>query len=798
MGRLYYSEFKSFNGTTWLCELHSSASALNHELKSLASPKFTYQGEGDKLFDNPIRASRCEISFVMRDENDYGNFVNIATSPEQEYVLKVYKNASLWWVGLVLPDQFSYNREARNVDYASITITAVDGLERLQGFDVLPGWFTSDRATFAYVTVQIINMLGLSDEFGAGTDYLRWAGQTENANTNASYGTFDAKIRDLSFVKNKDVFKDASEIEWMNCKEALEQILKAFGARIHHDEGVYWITQANAYDDSSWNYDTYDNGGLNTAYNTAYSHRLTVSDSGGRPKWEAYPEQYYQPPARAVVAEFDRVNGEIASKTTQNTTAITCTHNDITATASAPGRAVKIDIDIDFSYYATPVNKYEVHKTYYADNGSGGTKYQPIAGVWTAISGSPAADIQTYYDSSGGLMTKNFKHSVELVAPPTGQTNIVCEVKVKKVRGALAGRPSGGTYPVSWATPTTSDFEFTGTVTIMQSFSTSMPWQYVQEANYNSDVDAPRDDNSEKYELRCNYYNGKKYEIGSVLVKSGASTWIEAGNWTAPWTALAGDLPAILANQFAGIYSDYLPVIRGTLHDAGTYRPTYHLYFDSTIWVFNGGTYNPDLDIWDGEWLGIAVVYTNVNNNGEGERVQNVDEIIWDTQKELQVDLDAVRRMVGNMPLSILPTEIINNATGAPTSDPGVDKYYGVNLWYDYDATTPELKWQLNEKTQYLYEVIEIDHTDSPYTIAQLSGELLLKCDTTGGNITVNLPTAVGNKAKYHIIKTAAANAVTIDGDGSETINGSTTHGHGSQWETITIISDNANWIIIN
>jgi hypothetical protein len=302
VGRLYYSEFKSYNNTTWLIELHSSAAATNHELKCTA-PKFTYQGEGDKLFENPIRASRCEVSFIMRDENDYGNFVNIATSPEQEYVLKVYKGGTLWWVGMVLSDQFSYNREARNVAYAAVTITAVDGLERLSGFDVLPGWFTSGRATFAHVAVQIINMLGLSDEFGAGTDYLRWAGQTTNANTNASYGTFDAKIRDLSFVKNKDIFKDASEIEWMNCKEAMEQILNAFGARLHHDQGVYWITQANAYDDTAWTYDTYDNGGANTAYNTSYSHRLSVNDAVSRPCFEAYPEQYFQPPARAVLAD---------------------------------------------------------------------------------------------------------------------------------------------------------------------------------------------------------------------------------------------------------------------------------------------------------------------------------------------------------------------------------------------------------------------------------------------------------------------------------------------------------------
>jgi hypothetical protein len=204
------------------------------------------------------------------------------------------------------------------------------------------------------------------------------------------------------------------------------------------------------------------------------------------------------------------------------------------------------------------------------------------------------------------------------------------------------------------------------------------------------------------------------------------------------------------------------------------------------------------LDIWEGEWLGIAVVYTNVNNNGEGERIQNEGEIIWDTQKELQVDLDAVRRMVGNMPLSILPTEIINNATGAPTADPAADKYYAVKLFYDYDATNPTLQWNLEETTERGHNVITITNANSPYTIAQLSGELLLKCDTTDGNITINLPAASGNKAKFHVKKmTGDGNAVTLDGNGAETIDGTATKAIGTQYQSYTLVSDNSNFLII-
>jgi hypothetical protein len=40
-------------------------------------------------------------------------------------------------------------------------------------------------------------------------------------------------------------------------------------------------------------------------------------------------------------------------------------------------------------------------------------------------------------------------------------------------------------------------------------------------------------------------------------------------------------------------------------------------------------------------------------------------------------------------------------------------------------------------------------------------------------------------------------NAVTVDGSGSETIDGAANVSLSSQWDRITVISDNANWLRI-
>jgi hypothetical protein len=70
-------------------------------------------------------------------------------------------------------------------------------------------------------------------------------------------------------------------------------------------------------------------------------------------------------------------------------------------------------------------------------------------------------------------------------------------------------------------------------------------------------------------------------------------------------------------------------------------------------------------------------------------------------------------------------------------------------------------------------------------------------CDCTSNAITINLPTAVAG-LRYEIKKIdATSNAVTIDGFGSETIDGGLTAVINTQYESVTIVSDGTNWFIV-
>jgi hypothetical protein len=80
--------------------------------------------------------------------------------------------------------------------------------------------------------------------------------------------------------------------------------------------------------------------------------------------------------------------------------------------------------------------------------------------------------------------------------------------------------------------------------------------------------------------------------------------------------------------------------------------------------------------------------------------------------------------------------------------------------------------------------------------VLEVIGNQNYLCDTTSTDITLNLPTAVGNKAEITIKKTASANTLTVDAFGAETIDDGLTAAWTHKDESITIYSDGTNWRI--
>jgi hypothetical protein len=78
-------------------------------------------------------------------------------------------------------------------------------------------------------------------------------------------------------------------------------------------------------------------------------------------------------------------------------------------------------------------------------------------------------------------------------------------------------------------------------------------------------------------------------------------------------------------------------------------------------------------------------------------------------------------------------------------------------------------------------------------------GDTVILADATGGNITVTLKPALECTEKLVIVKrqNGGANTVTIDADGTETIDGSTTNVLNAQYDTVRLMAYGGSWWIV-
>ncbi len=83
------------------------------------------------------------------------------------------------------------------------------------------------------------------------------------------------------------------------------------------------------------------------------------------------------------------------------------------------------------------------------------------------------------------------------------------------------------------------------------------------------------------------------------------------------------------------------------------------------------------------------------------------------------------------------------------------------------------------------------------YTLT--GSDCLVLCDATGGAFTITLPAKSGIDGRMYIIKKtdSSANAIIVDGNGAETIDGGATASITVQYESITIICGSSEWHIV-
>jgi len=803
MARIYYGSFLSIENIEYKVELYDGAtgSTTGGTELTLAGNGFTIerQGQGNTYYENYSRPSRISTNWLMPNDTVRNAFIAIANSEESKYAIVVYRAGVLFYVGRVVADQADYLRESIN-GAPVFDLVAVDSLNLMEGFNVSPDWFTNGYATGLEIIRKCLEYCGLDDywTYLSSVNYLRDGvtmydtAQASNkglANTRFSvlsfYNSFDP-FSDVKFITTTDPFEATTDIDLLTCKQAIEQILSIYGARIILESGSFWILPDDAYNATNLSTRIYNAAG--TYQSTGSTAHAVALGSNDRPQWAAKPSISYQPPVRAVDVIEDRQNAIFVLRTEPDNNSIELSIVNKTIEASKATRVRLLCKWEDNSYVALSTSSAKRYQRYlfnyriYVTNGSTGTRqYSPnLNAYFTPV--TTALYMQQELTVTNTRNSYN-THVLDFVLPPipTGFTQLYVDYYIEAEEGFFVA-------PNNWASNTTYPISFWGTITAAQPFSAQEDPDFSRTTKQTISVTGAASGNSQLVEVSPAYYDDEGlYGFGSVYVYNGTS-WVLSSDWYSGYSgSVHGDLGEIIGKRIAGAYNKFVPAIQGTWHDAGTLSAIKSLSFDSTKWLFNGGTFNPRAESWQAEWIGLAPDYTLATGGGSTDYNPRTGErVITD---RLNYHEFAITKL--NLETSAVQDRVleylVNYSEGAPTSQPTLNTRWEVML--EYVDSTEVVRWHVQEHNA------SVTYTAGTHTIT--NGYELIICNTTDGNVVVNLPNATESKGKkYYFIKKASAHVVTISG-GSYNINGSSSTTINSQYGSKTIISDGSQWYII-
>jgi len=793
MARIYYGSFKSIQDIDYRVELWdapSGSTTSGTELK-LAGEGFVIdrEGEGTATYEEFLRPSRCSTEWVMPNNTVLADFISISTEAENNWAMIVYREDVPIWIGRVIADQMTRLREAIQAK-PRIKLAAVDGLELLKGFRVSDLWFTDGIITGSYLFRKCLEQIELSEYWvvlGINTNYF-YDASLMYASAAALKGIHLLSFNLNAFVKNFDPMKDVRAIDvdagyyadsnMLTCTEAMEQICAALQVRFIHEMAGYWMVPVNGYFNTTLAYRRYSYT-LGYQGTGTYTHRQTLASP--RPQWEAKPSLYYQPAAKLIRLDTQRRLVGSACRTYANIsdTAYTADFTDIPTGSTPDDAPIKVKIVTKFGrgYPAGKVeNKTIVSFSIWVTDGTTNLYLQPD-GYWASTN-------QTYneeLDTRGQRTTWNtFSIERQCTTAPANYDRIYVNIlyvysvvkTYSKSKGwqvaAAAIKPYWASVQVAFADSSSyqnPDFVFD----IEEIFSPSTA-SALNSTEINLDI--------------AHYSSDSKYAIGNILAYNG-TTNVVADDWFGGWDSVThGTLTEMIGTAVGGCYKDFLQVVRGSWVDSGTLTAIKTLYFDGGAWVLNGCSFKAKSEAWDGEWLYLAPTYSGLTSTGEGYKIdpsKNDDKVNY--ALEAVADINGSINFVPDQVLEFL----INDAEGAPTSQPTLNTRWEVML--EYVDSTEVMRWHVQEHNA------SVTYTAGTHTIT--NGYELILCDTSGGAVTVDLPDPTLSKGKkYYFKKITTSHQVTITGGGYD-IDGSASKVMTNQFEACQIISNGVQWWII-
>lgn len=794
MGKLYTSSLVSVNQTNYTVEIWDNGfSPYKYETRvtadggiveslscvfavfaatelDMTGEGFTISrdGEGDKIFENPIRGSKADVTFSITNPTDISFFQNMGVNDEGVYHMVIKKEDAFYWVGRILPDLNQWQRTPDGVFIMSVA--SVDALKLLEDVEIDLNWFDGNGQIL--ISTLIYKML---DSVGM-TDYWDLSGNSSNFFADAlsihetslqpftveriskQKVSINAFYKEFATFTKYSVRSNAYTGMLANCKESLERLLLNFNARIILENGMYWIYNPltfGVYD--SITYNKYNTLGVPSQLAVSYTHQVPISTNNTvRPKWASFPTITHQAANKEIIVSHDNYSSVTNLLDYNNGTTGYMTVGPLRTNSLERIQSEAI-ISILMPPNPSGINFFKsaslrIYNRTYSYDGTTYKEYNHATDVWEVV-GSPQLgfkelDLTDFY-SNTGIQRKvyqfNYAHDYDIGADYV-YTVFKVEIAYKRQFFSTIVQPLA-IYGVQ-------RLYQKGDLTKQQVFANS------------NNVNATKTD---KYELKF-YDNFGPSSHGQIWVDNNAGGYIQASEWSAFPTdthTYENDLVSVNGYSNMAVYNKAIQTISGDWYDNDTYHTMKSLSFDDGIWTWQGGTFNAQSNVFTGEWLRIGSQFDLVVVNDEQDEQDGFEN---DQFSQGLVALDTQVGILYDQALNFNEYFQYSVFLKAQTSDnilPTEDTTYAVGI--KYDVANDTLAWNIQElgKVQSLTGgTHDLDST----------AELII-CDATTETVIINLPDPADVKGlKYHFKKISSSHSVqlngTIDGVGVYSFNG--------------------------
>ena len=619
MGLRLFSEFKSSNGKQYKIEIHQTGFSGTTTSFNVAEDgfKLEYSGETDDIV-SPIIGSKCVVS-AYNNVGTFDTFMNkVLVRQDDEFFMKILLHDGVdyndtFWSGIIMQDLMTDNDVSKP---RIVEITATDGIGFLANEEYNGTGFTTIE-TFIKKATQSI---GLSEIYTT-TEHLY--GTIVNVwDTNMTFAKTTTDVSTLIRFDSR-VYQDKEEdgtIIYPKYLDILRELCVAFGARFYQRDGIFYFEQYLEREASSRYVTTYQYDGTKVS-TASVSDDVTLDQTTAGGARMAGNTFTFLPALQKVSVSF---NQSRASNLLANNIHFTdsTTRQNIGFVPKTDNARLQLETRLEYQLtlnttppsvafdWWQPVWKMEVRiedannpgtfyylKREYAPTGLAGA---PIYGPTTwETSASPL-----YYYIDGGLGLNEatglfLSGSANIATPPlpvSGDVEIDIDwVNVYDDQQDVQTIPSYFDETRISIMSKVVYLNDTGALSEVEVFSATNTDSRIN-SNLNLDLG----------QLRISDAAGMQ---GSFFVYDG-SNWVRSTLWRRDDTGTFIGLFKMLTSEILSLHRSPVERYDGTIIASESFGMKY--VFDSSDWLMMRGTYNANIDQWNGEWFKFNKQTTNI------------------------------------------------------------------------------------------------------------------------------------------------------------------------------------------